>query len=105
MGCKYLAGNNLPLIKLINDDVPRQVFTSYDCLLISAAFIVPSRVGLLLGNLCEYCVTLRGAGHVIYSDHNCYEKIKTFSFWNLIQVVFVVLTWSRSKKVPQASAI
>ena len=33
--------------------VPRQVFTSYDCLLISVAVVVLCHAGLPLGNRCE----------------------------------------------------
>ena len=39
-----MSGNNLPRIKLI-EVVPRQVFTPYNCLLISVAFLDLCYVG------------------------------------------------------------
>lgn len=50
-----------------------------------------------------YCF-IGWSSHVIYSaffapNHNYYEKIKTFSFWNLVKVVFVLFIEVRSKKV------
>ena len=46
IGCKYLSGNNLPQFDPWQV-VPRQIFTPYDFLLISVAFVVFCRVGCL----------------------------------------------------------
>ena len=63
-------------------DVPRQVFTPYDCLLISVAFVVLCRVGYLWVTSVIHVIKLVRLFEKFSSKSDWYKLYHDFIDWN-----------------------